>query len=84
VNYRVSILQRAMKELSRLPPGDYERTRDAIGALAEDPRPKGCAKLTGRHGWRIRVGNYRVIYEIDDAARQVVVVHVGHRRDVYR
>ena len=41
-------------------------------------------KLAGREGWRIRVGNYRVIYEIDDSARQVTILHVGHRKDVYR
>jgi mRNA interferase RelE/StbE len=84
VIYQLSILRRAMKELGRLPEGEYERVRDAVAALADDPRPAGCTKLTGREGWRIRVGNYRVIYEIDDARRQVAVVHVGHRRDVYR
>lgn len=82
--YTVSILRRAQKELGQLPSGAYERVRDAIGALAQAPRPPGCLKLKGREGWRIRVGDYRVIYEIDDQQQTVTVLHVGHRRDVYR
>lgn len=61
----------------------YPRVRDAIRDLANTPRPPGCKKLVGRDGWRIRVGDYRVIYEIDDSTRIVTVVHIGHRRDVY-
>lgn len=84
MSYAVSILRRAQKELSQLPADDYERVRDAIGALACDPRPPGCLKLTGREGWRIRAGDYRVIYEIDDKQQAVTIFHVGHRSDVYR
>ena len=84
MNYTVFILRRAQKELAQLPGGEYERVRDAIAALSIDPRPPGCRKLSGRDGWRIRVSDYRVIYEIDDSRRVVTVVHVGHRRDVYR
>lgn len=80
----VLILRRAQKELGQLPGGDYERVRDAVGALAENPRPPGSIKLTGREGWRMRVGNYRVIYEIDDEQSVVTVLHIGHRCDVYR
>ncbi|MGO8789576.1 MAG: type II toxin-antitoxin system RelE family toxin [Terriglobia bacterium] len=61
----------------------YVRVRDAIRALAEDPRPPNCLKLTGRDGWRLRVGDFRVVYEIDDKQRNVTVFHIGHRRDVY-
>jgi mRNA interferase RelE/StbE len=82
--YKVTILRRAQKELGAFPSEGYTRVRDAIGGLAEDPRPSGCLKLTGRDGWRIRIGNYRVVYEIDDSAHLVTVLHVGHRRDVYR
>jgi mRNA interferase RelE/StbE len=84
MSYRILILRRAQKELAQVPGGSYEHARDAIRALATDPRPSGCLKLTGREGWRIRVGDYRVIYEIDDHAQVVTVLHVGHRRDVYR
>jgi mRNA interferase RelE/StbE len=84
MSYRLFLLPRAQKELTRLPNQAYERTRAAIRALAEEPRPTGCRKLSGREGWRIRVGDFRVLYEIDDAQRTVTVLHVGHRRDVYR
>jgi len=82
--YKVTILRRAQKELGQLPSEAYPRVRDAIAALAPDPRPPACLKLTGRDGWRIRIGNYRVVYEIDDSAQGVTVLHVGHRRDIYR
>jgi len=84
MRYGVFILRRAQKELADLPAESYERVRDAIRTLAQDPRPPGCLKLTGREGWRIRVGDYRVIYEIDDKQQRVTVLHVGHRQDVYR
>ncbi len=84
MSYTISILRRAQKELAQLPSGAYERVRDAIRALAQAPRPSGCLKLAGREGWRIRIGNYRVVYEIDDKRRVVTILHVAHRRDVYR
>jgi len=84
MNYSLFILPRAQKELGQLNPGAFARVRDAIRELANDPRPPGCLKLTGRDGWRLRVGEFRVIYEIDDEHRLVTVLNVGHRRDVYR
>jgi len=84
MKYRVSILRRAQKELANLPSEAFERVRDPLRSLADDPRPLGCKKLQGREGWRIRVGNYRVLYKIDDDQHTVEVVHIGHRRDVYR
>jgi mRNA interferase RelE/StbE len=84
VTYSLFILRRAQKELAELPPEAFERIRESIRALSDSPRPPGCLKLTAREGWRIRVGDYRVIYEIDDEQRVVTVLHVGHRRDVYR
>jgi mRNA interferase RelE/StbE len=84
MSHAVFLLRRAQRELARLPASDYERVRDAIGGLGQDPRPSGCLRLTGRDGWRIRVGVYRVTYEIDDAREYVTVLHVGHRRDVCR
>jgi len=84
MNYRIFILRRAQKELAKLPRKDYERVRDAIYALGQEPRPPRSRKLTGRDGWRIRVGNYRVIYEIDDAEKAITILHIGHRKDVYR
>ena len=84
MNDTVLILRRAQKELARLPLGIYERAKEAIPNLGNDPEPPGCRKLAGREGWRIRVGDYRIIYEIDPAQHNVTVLHVGHRRDVYR
>jgi len=84
MSYTVFILRRAQKGLAKLPIEAYKRTKEAIQELSEEPRPAGCQKLTGREGWRIRVGDYRVIYEIDAAQSTVTVLHVGHRRDVYR
>jgi mRNA interferase RelE/StbE len=85
MTYSLAILPRAQKELSKLYPGEaYNRTRDAIRSLAETPRPAGCRKLSGREGWRIRVGEFRVVYEIDDQEQIVTITHVGHRRDIYR
>lgn len=84
MTYAVSILRRAQRELAGLPKSEYERICGAIRTLAEHARPRGCTKLTGRNGWRIRSGTYRVIYEIDERNRTVTVLHIGHRRDVYR
>jgi mRNA interferase RelE/StbE len=84
MSYSLSVLRRAQKELADVPAADQERIAAAIHDLGEDPRPSGCRKLTGREGWRIRVGNFRVIYEIDDGQRLVTVLHIGNRRDVYR
>jgi mRNA interferase RelE/StbE len=62
----------------------FEKVVTSIRDLGEDQRPPGCRKLAGREGFRVRVGDYRVIYEIDDAGQCVTVLHVGHRKDVYR
>jgi mRNA interferase RelE/StbE len=83
MTYRVLILRRAQKELAELPKDFYARVCEALRVLGEEPRPSGCIKLKDREGWRIRVGNYRVLYKIDDEQKTVTVVHVGHRRDVY-
>lgn len=83
MSYQVLILRRAQKALADLPKGDYERVRDAVATLAENPRLNGSKKLAGRKGWRIREGDYRVIYEVDDGNQQVTVLDIGHRRDIY-
>ena len=84
MSFSILLLRRAQKELAQLPKLEYERVKEAISKLSHDARPQGCKKLTGREGWRIRVGEYRVIYEIDDAKQQLTVLHIGHRRDIYK
>ncbi len=82
--YTIVILRRAQKELAELPSEIYARVRDAIRRLGEEPHPPDARKLIGREGFRIRIGTYRVIYEIDAAQRKLTVMHIGHRRDIYR
>jgi mRNA interferase RelE/StbE len=84
MSYSLSILRPAQKELAQLSVGEQGRVIEAIQSLGDAPRPVGCRKLSGREGWRIRVGSFRVLYEIDDDRRSVTILHVGHRRDVYR
>lgn len=83
MSYSILTLRRAQKQLEQVPGKDYQRVKDAINSLAQEPRPRGCSKLVAREGWRIRVGDYRVIYEIDDSQQVVTVLHVGNRRDIY-
>ena len=82
--YALRILPRAEKELSALDSRPYDSVKKKIDALRDEPRPPGCRKLADYRGWRIRVGDYRVVYEIDDAARTVTVLRVGHRKEIYR
>ena len=75
----------AERDLRRLPPGDFERIIAVIRAFAADPRPPGSRKMVGsKSDWRIRIGTWRVIYEVDDEAEVVRIMRVGHRREVYR
>jgi mRNA interferase RelE/StbE len=82
-DYTVLILPSAQKQLSKLPSTIATRIEDKLLELEHDPRPPGCKKLRGRDAWRIRIGDYRAIYEIDDGRLVVTVVAVGHRREVY-
>jgi mRNA interferase RelE/StbE len=83
--YRVTFARSAEKELAKLRPPTVTRVFRKIEALAEEPRPSGCTKLSGSDAlWRIRIGDYRVIYEVNDAERVVDVIAVRHRREAYR
>ena len=84
MTYSISILRSAQKSLGSLPAAIQDRIIAAIRRLAAAPRPPGVKKLTGRPAWRIRVGDYRVIYEIDDTDLTILIVDVGHRREIYR
>ena len=82
--YQLRITRRANKELRNLPTDIQHRIRAAISDLAHDPRPYGHKKLRGRTDYAIRVGRYRVIYDVDDGASTVTILRVGHRRGVYQ
>ncbi len=84
-DYTFTFARSARKELEKLPVGVAERILERIELLAGDPRPHGSVKLQGHKNlWRIRAGDYRVIYSINDAARIIDVSVIRHRRDVYR
>ncbi len=84
MSYGLLILPRAKRELADLPAQQLAVAELKIRALQENPRPAGCKKLAERKGWRIRFGNYRVIYKIDDTQKIITIVGVGHRREIYR
>ena len=83
-NYELRIKPSAVKELEALQTKDRRRIVGKIQSLAEEPRPPGCEKLSGRDRYRLRQGNFRILYEVMDADFIVTVVKIGHRRDVYR
>ena len=83
--YKLKLKQTAERDLRRLPTAVLQRINEQILTLRHDPRPSGVKKLQGHQtGWRIRVGDYRMVYQIDDAAQTVTIIRVRHRRDVYR
>lgn len=82
--YTVGITRTAQKGIDRLQPADRRRVLITINGLAHDPRPAGSIKLTGRPSWRIRMGNYRIVYDINDTEVSVTIIDVGHRSDIYR
>lgn len=80
----VFVLPAARRELDSLERADFSKIRAKILTLASDPRPHGALKLTGDGGYRLRAGNFRILYRIDDAAGKVFVYRVKHRREAYR
>ena len=84
MTYKLLIEKRAQRALGKISQPHRDRIISAIRSLAEYPRPSGVKKLSGRDAWRIRIGSYRVLYEIYDDKLVVLVVDIGDRRDVYR
>ena len=83
-SYRLLVKPSAVKEIEILPKQDRPRIVAKISSLARDPRPPGCEKLSVRDQYRLRQGDYRILYEIQDVDLVVAAVKVGHRREVYR
>lgn len=82
--YEIFFRESVWKELKKVPKADLKKILSRIEQLGNDPRPMGCEKLTGYELYRIRRGNYRIVYSIQDNELTVWVVKVGHRKDVYR
>ena len=83
MSYTLIIDRHAQKQLDKIPPPHFNRIIKAIYSLQNDPRPQGYKKLTGRPGYRIRVGDYRVIYLIEDKEVKVFIIDIGHRKEIY-
>ena len=81
--YRIEVTRAAAKQLRKLEPSMAPRIRGAIELLAVDPRPPASRALRGRPGYRVRVGGYRIIYRIEDDVLLIVVLRLGHRRDIF-
>ncbi len=82
--YQIELRRRMQRALDRLPKADFQAVIEAIKELAQTPRPRGVEKVKSTGLWRIRQGDYRIIYGIDDNQQLVIVVRIGHRREIYR
>jgi len=82
--YEIFFKESVWKELKKVPKADLKKILSRIEQLGDDPRPMGCEKLTDHELYRIRQGNYRIVYSVQDKELTVWVVKVGHRKDVYR
>jgi len=82
--YEVLVKRSAAKELAGIPKGDLRRIVARIRSLGDNPRPQGSEKLSGQERYRVRQGDYRIVYCIQDTERTVCIVKIGHRREVYR
>ena len=83
-SYSIIVRKSVYKDIKGIPKDDVRRVLACIAALADDPRPLGSKKLSGQERYRLRQGDYRILYEIEDDKLIVCVVKVRHRRDVYR
>ena len=85
MSYRVTLTATAVKERRRIDVTVRQRIDQTLRSLQSDPRPSGVKKLSGQYqDWRVRVGDYRILYEIDDDQQKITVWRIAHRRDVYR
>lgn len=82
--YKVEVRNTARKQILKIPPPHFQRIKTHISDLTENPRPPDALKLKGETGYRLRVGDYRILYEVDDKRQVVVIYRIKHRRDVYR
>jgi len=82
--YKIELRRKAQRSLDRLPKDDFNAVLGTMKDLAHSPRPKGVEKIKSAGLWRIRRGDYRIVYNIDDSQRVVTILRVGYRREIYR
>jgi mRNA interferase RelE/StbE len=82
--FSIQIKRNAQKVLAKIPERHQKNIINAIYQLADLPLPNGCKKLTGKEAWRIRIGDYRVIYEIENKQLMILVIEIGHRKEIYK
>jgi len=83
--YKLSFKRSAEKELRKIPPPDISRLVQKIGTLSDEPRPSGTQMLKGDNRcFRLRQGDYRIVYEVNDVSREIIIIKIGHRREVYQ
>ena len=82
--YKIEIKKSAAKELNSILQKDLKKIIQRIKALSDNPRPTGCVKISGQEHYRLRHGNYRIVYSVEDEILVVYVVKIGHRKDIYR
>ena len=82
--YKIEIKKSAVKELNSIPKKDLKKIVQKIRSLSDNPRPNGCVKISGQERYRIRQGDYRILYSIENEILVVYVIKIGHRKEVYR
>ena len=82
--YRIELRRKTQRALDKLPKNDFNAIINALKGLAQAPRPRGVEKIKNAGLWRIRQGDYRIVYSIDDSQQLVTIVRIGHRREIYR
>ena len=82
--YTIIIPNSVKKDLDRVPDSVFKKVLTVLHQLEINPRPSGCKKLKGRNAWRVRTGDYRIIYEIEDENVKIILVKIRHRKEVYR
>ena len=82
--YKIELRRKAQRSLNKLPKDDFGAVLESVRGLANTPRPKGVEKIKSAGLWRIRQGDYRIVYSIDDGQKIVTILRIGHRREIYR
>lgn len=82
--HKIELRRKAQRALDRLPKDDFNAVAGAVKGLVNTPRPKGVEKIKSAGLWRIRQGDYRIVYNIDDGQKMVTILRIGHRREIYR